>query len=165
MSRSDFVLAAYSAAVEAVKAGAKINPIIAAAQAALESAYGASRLAKEANNLFGIKAGKSWKGAITGRRTREFDPDRGWYEIVADFRSYPTLRDCFKDYGEIIGRLSWYQDAARSCKDPGLFLRGIEKTASEPGWATDPDYAKKVWNIAKQFGLIPSDAVLPPRKK
>ena len=34
------------------------------AQAALESNWGKSKLATEGHNLFGIKAGKAWRGGI-----------------------------------------------------------------------------------------------------
>lgn len=38
--------------------GARVNDAVLFAQGALESNWGQSVLAKEANNLFGIKAGK-----------------------------------------------------------------------------------------------------------
>ena len=156
MTREEFVVAALKAAQEAQKDGAPIHPGIAAAQAALESAWGKSRLAVQGNNLFGIKAGKSWTGKRVTFTTREFDETRGWYTIVADFRAYASWADCFRDYGSIIGRLPWYADAAAAAKknDARGFLDGLVSRPGEPGWATDPDYAKNVWMIAKQQGLV-----------
>lgn len=40
------------------------------AQAALESAWGESGLAKRANNLFGVKADRSWTGDVLSCRPR-----------------------------------------------------------------------------------------------
>ena len=42
------------------------------AQAALESGWGESGLAKRAKNLFGIKADRSWSGQRITLNTREF---------------------------------------------------------------------------------------------
>ena len=156
MTREEFIVDALKAAQEAQKAGAPIHPGIAAAQAALESGWGKSSLAVKGNNLFGIKAGKTWKGKRTTMSTKEWCKERGWYTIDADFRAYDSWSDCFKDYGEIIAGRSWYQDAAKAAKnnDARGFLDGLASNAKEPGWATDPDYVKNVWMIAKQQGLV-----------
>lgn len=131
-----------------------INPIIAASQAILESGYGKSLLARKANNLFGIKAGKTWKGLRYTIKTREWDPDKGTYVILADFRAYPNWDECMADYGSIISRLSWYKDAVEGKDDPYRYLDGILPTAREPGWATDPHYRQKIITIAKRHGWL-----------
>lgn len=163
--RAEFIASMANAAQAARKAGARINPAIAVAQAALETGFGKSKLSLDANNFFGIKAGKSWKGEKVTYTTMEFDPERGWHPEVAAFRKYPNMTECFRDYGAIIGRLSWYSDAAKNCDDPALFLAGILPKRGEPGWATDPKYAYKVWTIAKTWSLIPGNAKFPPGVK
>jgi len=132
----------------------KINPIIMACQGILESGYGRSLLSTKANNLFGIKAGRSWKGLVYNIKTREFDAEKGWYVTLAPFRMYADWEECFNDYASIIERLSWYRDAAENCKDPIKYLDGILPTNREPGWATDPSYREKILNIAKRFGWL-----------
>lgn len=155
MTREEFCIAALRAAQAARKAGAPINPGIAAAQAALETGFGKSRLCTEGNNLFGIKATKGWPGKRVSYQTREFDPKKGWYVTRAGFRAYDDWKACFQDYGALIGRLSWYRDAVRAKDDPRGFLEGLAaKPGKEPGWATDPEYVKKVWMIAKKWGLV-----------
>lgn len=141
-------------AKEVAASGRKINPIIVACQGILESGYGKSLLSSKANNLFGIKAGKSWKGPVYGIKTREFDTERGWYVIIANFRLYRDWAECFNDYASIIERLSWYKDAAANCEDPIKYLDGILPTAREPGWATDPRYREKILAIAKRYNWI-----------
>jgi len=159
-----FITRALSAARHARELGAPIVPAIAAAQAALESRYGASRLAVKADNLFGVKAGKHWHGEVLELPTREWDAKvKGWYTITARWRKYPTWEDCFADYGAIIGRLSWYADAVAAAKrgDASGFLAGLVADPhgpgpadDEPGFATDPQYFEKVWAVAMQWGLV-----------
>lgn len=134
-----------------------IVPAIAAAQAALESAWGESELSREANNLFGIKAGRSWDGPTYTLPTREFDPDSGWRTVPAQFRAYESWAECFRDYGEIINTRPWFRDAAEAAVrgDPLGFLNGLlARPGREPGWATDPAYKEKVLDIARRYGLL-----------
>jgi len=161
MNRNEFFKIAFEGATAAKKAGAPINVAIAVAQAMLETGYGKSKLFRDANNVFGVKAGKSWTGATVSYPTREFSADRGWYTTVATFRRYYDLAQAFRDYGEVIGRLSWYKDAAANCDDPAKFLLGIMPRKGEPGWATDPDYATKVWALARQWAMVPARSSAP----
>lgn len=155
MSNTRFAEQMFNAATEAAREF-PINAAIAASQAILESGYGRSLLAKKANNLFGIKAGKAWKGLKYLIKTREWDPDRGMYVILAAFRQYGSWVECFRDYGGIISRLSWYRDAASNAEDPIKYLEGILPTAKEPGWATDSHYRPKILTIARRHEWIPS---------
>ena len=74
-----------------------LNPIILLAQAALESGWGTSRLAREANNHFGITGyGASnafWHG---GRVTARYK--RG--ELL--FRRYDSARDSYLDFARLL---------------------------------------------------------------
>jgi flagellar protein FlgJ len=162
MLQSDFIALALKAAETAIRHGAPINAPIAAAQAALESGYGKSYLAQEGKNLFGIKAGKSWKGNVLELPTREFDSNRGMYSTTDKFRKYRSWEECFEDYGNIISRLPWYKDAVAAKDNPVGFIVGLaHKPGREPGWATDPNYVEKVLSVAKRFQLIPARARLP----
>lgn len=153
MDNTRFAKKMIEAAIEVARTR-KVNPVIMACQAILESGYGRSLLSVKANNLFGIKAGRSWKGPVYNIKTREFDTERGWYVTLAPFRLYPDWTTCHHDYADIIERLSWYRDAAENAADPIKYLDGILPTDREPGWATDPSYREKILNIAKRFGWL-----------
>ena len=155
--------ALFEYAQAAKQAGAPIHAGIAAAQALLESGYGKSQLSSVHNNYFGIKG--SYRGHSVLLPTKEVVNGK-WITIQAEFRSYPTVTECFVDYGDIIRRLPWYQDAEDAADRGADFLRGLlAKRDSlgkviEPGWATDPDYFKKVWAIAEREGfLIDKDVI------
>ena len=65
---------------------AHLLPSLCIAQACLESAYGTSELAVQANNLFGIKA-SNWSGRVYNKATKEWDGSK-YITITAGFRAY-----------------------------------------------------------------------------
>jgi flagellar protein FlgJ len=162
MDRKEFILSAYAAARKAREGNAPINPIAAAAQAALESNYGASGLARDANNLFGIKKGGNWTGPVLSLPTHEVDPALGDVTVTAEFRKYGDWSECFRDYGAIIGRLSFYADAVAAKDDPAGFIRGLAARDGEPGWATDPNYVTKVTALIDQWRGVMEASVPAP---
>lgn len=158
MSRQEFIEKAWRAAVAVRNRGALISAPVVVAQAALESNYGLSALARDHNNLFGVKG--EYKGHYVEYKTSEQTPDGTWYTTVAKFRSYPSWEEAFNDYASIIERLPWYADAADAAHSPRDFLKGILAKLSddgqvlEPGWATDQRYFDKVWAIVMENNLL-----------
>ena len=65
----------------------QILPSLTLAQASLESNFGQSKLAKEGNNLFGIKG--DYKGESITINTREQKKDGSWITVDAEFAKYP----------------------------------------------------------------------------
>lgn len=156
MTREEFLKAALAAATAARDVGAPVNPVIAAAQAALESNWGQSQLAREANNLKGVKAGSQWGGPVIELPTREWrEADGTWYTTVAKWRKYADWTECFDDYGSLINRV--YPHAAAVAHDARQFLEQL--TARDyPKWATDPRYTEKIWSIVEQHNLLAAAA-------
>jgi flagellum-specific peptidoglycan hydrolase FlgJ len=118
-------------------------PII---QAAHESRYGNSGLARNHGNLFGITATKSWtdKGRpIALLPTWEFINGKR-VEMKREFRAYRTWRESFEDWSDIITRLSVYKNALALFKDNRV-RDGIEAMAGV--YATDPAYARKLVDL------------------
>jgi flagellum-specific peptidoglycan hydrolase FlgJ len=74
-----------------------VLPSLIIAQGILESASGTSKLAVQANNLFGIKAGSEWFGPFYTKRTAEHHPDSTIYYIDAYFRMYQSYEGCVID--------------------------------------------------------------------
>jgi flagellar protein FlgJ len=89
-SKTDFVKTYYPLAK--IAGAGKIDPEIILAQAAEETGWGNSRLARNDNAFFGITAGKSWKGT-----TRVGDN-----EYALKFRTYSSPQDSFNDFVDVI---------------------------------------------------------------
>ncbi|PXZ12509.1 N-acetylmuramidase [Lactobacillus helveticus] len=89
------------AAKQAVKAAKKYGtyPSVMIAQAIVESDWGQSALAVNANNLFGMKA-SGWSGPAYSAKTREEGKDGKSYYIAAAFRKYNSFEESFEDNGK-----------------------------------------------------------------
>lgn len=89
------------AAKQAVKAAKKYGtyPSVMIAQAIVESGWGQSALAVNANNLFGMKA-SGWSGPTYSAKTREEGKDGKSYYITAAFRKYNSFEESFEDNGK-----------------------------------------------------------------
>ena len=86
------------------------------AQAAHESGWGQREIqnadGSSANNLFGIKAGAGWKGAVAEVTTTEF-VDGQPKKTVQRFRAYASAADSFRDYAQLMTGSSRYSTGAR----------------------------------------------------
>jgi N-acetylmuramoyl-L-alanine amidase len=146
MGRSDFINSIYRQGLELAKKY-PINAAIMTAQAILESRYGESKLAKEANNLFGIKAFSSWKGERYTIKTKEWK-DNLEYTIEANFRKYRTVNDCLMDYCKLISKSKYYIKARTNADNYIAYAQGLRS------WATDPKYISKLINLAEKLNLV-----------
>lgn len=137
MSPSDFLTAAYKAALTAKHPFAEY----AACEAALESAWGTSKLALEALNLFGRKQSHDVPVYETlDMPTKEF-LHGDWVTVVAHWVKYPSWSACFDDRLALLRRLSMYAPSLAA-------TNGIDfvKLVSSH-WSTDPGRATKVLAI------------------
>ena len=125
----------------------KVYASFSIAEAALESAWGTSKLATQGHNLFGVKADKSWTGDTISFRTREY-LNKQWVFVNALWRKYPSWLGSFNDHAEFLHHNKRYAKA---------FLAGsVEEFTIEianAGYATDPLYASKIISIIKQHDL------------
>ena len=134
--------------------GKKLNvlPSVTIAQAILESGWGKSELAKNAHNLFGIKAGADWKGKTYSKKTKEQKPTGEVYEIVADFRAYDSLADSIMDHDAFFVSTEWRRKNyapvlnAKNYKDQAKALQSC-------GYATALDYGKQLIGLIERLGL------------
>lgn len=117
------------------------------AQAILESYWGKSLLAKEANNLFGIKAHGGWTGKVYVINTAEYRKGKKVVEQAA-FRKYPSRKDSIFDHGRFLLR-PIYSAAQPYKADPVKFAQAIHKC----GYATDPFYAVKLKQVMDRYDL------------
>ncbi|NRO04805.1 glucosaminidase domain-containing protein [Lactobacillus helveticus] len=88
-------------AKQAIKAAKKYGtyPSVMIAQAIVESGWGQSALAVNANNLFGMKA-NGWSDPTYSANTREEGKDSKSYYITAAFRKYNSFEESFEDNGK-----------------------------------------------------------------
>lgn len=115
------------------------------AQAALETGWGKSVIARadgsSSNNLFNIKAGKDWQGAVVEARTVEYENGQA-VTRTERFRAYDSAAESFADYARLVGQSSRYT-AVRGQQDAAGFARALQ----QGGYATDPAYAEKLTRI------------------
>ncbi|WP_373941346.1 flagellar assembly peptidoglycan hydrolase FlgJ [Vibrio chagasii] len=115
------------------------------AQAALETGWG-SKMVKNSlgnsNNLFNIKADRSWKGDKVATQTLEFHGKTAVKES-ASFRSYSSFEDSFNDYVKFLNENPRYETALQHQGNSESFIKGIHQA----GYATDPNYADKVLRV------------------
>lgn len=110
------------------------------AQAALESSWGSRA---PGNNLFGIKADRGWKGATVDVPTHEVY--KGVRIAVVDkFRAYSSWKDCMIDHAAFFRQNPRYTACFRESTGEGWAA-----AVAAAGYATDPDYAKKLIAIMR----------------
>ncbi len=110
------------------------------AQGMLESGNGNSRLALEANNHFGIKC-HDW----TGEKVYHHDDRRN-----ECFRKYNSVYDSYADHAKFLTGRSRYAGLFElDVTDYKGWARGLKKA----GYATDPNYAKRLIDIIENHEL------------
>ncbi|WP_438394780.1 flagellar assembly peptidoglycan hydrolase FlgJ [Caballeronia sp. DA-9] len=119
-------------------------------QAALESGWG-KREIKNANgstshNVFGIKATSDWTGKTTNAVTTEYVNGKP-QKVVEKFRSYDSYEDALTDYASVLKSNPRYAPVVEASRDAVGFAHGMQKA----GYATDPQYAKKLISIMRHI--------------
>lgn len=126
----------------------KIPASITLAQGIYESGSGNSDLARKANNHFGIKCHKDWKGK-------------------AMYKDDDEKNECFR----------WYDNASESYRDHSLFLakgqryaslfkleitdyKGWAKGLKAAGYATFPKYAEMIISLVEKYDLTQYDKMV-----
>ncbi len=124
------------------------------AQGLLESNWGRSDLAKNANNHFGIKCGASWKGE---RYFKEDDDYHNGQLIASCFRAYTSPKESYEAHSNFLRspRKSGRYDFlfAYPSTDYISWAKGLQKA----GYATDPMYPGKLIRIIEKYQLYKYD--------
>ena len=148
-SAADFVATMLPLAEEAAqKIGVDARYLV--AQAALETGWGKSIIRQSdgssSHNLFGIKAHGGWEGDSARVLTTEYKGGEAVKES-ASFRAYDSYQQSFNDYVSFLQGNGRYQEALAAADNPERFVRELQ----EAGYATDPQYARKIAQIARQM--------------
>lgn len=144
---------------QALAAEYGLYPSVMIAQATLESGFGESLLAKEANNLFGIKYTSGDAGRFEPYNIPSDEVINGVrMTLPATFRKYETLSDSLLDNAKLLanglsGNSTFYQGAWR--KNAKSYQ---EATRSLTGkYATDPEYDAKLNRVIETWNLTQYD--------
>lgn len=142
---ADFVNTLWPHASEAAqKLGVPAHFIL--GQAALESGWGKHEIrdvqGRQSHNLFGIKAGKSWNGAVMEAQTSEYINGVA-QKKTALFRAYDSYADGLKDYADLLKNNPRYASIFEQTPDASAFARGLQQA----GYATDPMYGDKLMRV------------------
>ena len=131
---------------ESVRSGIPASIIL--GQGVLESQYGMGRLAKIANNHFGIK----WTSAKDGEYVllKDDDRDASGSLIQSRFIKYKSTEESYVHHTDFLMTRSNYK---RLFTFDRTDYRNWAKGLSECGYATDPEYTSKLINIIETYNL------------
>ena len=119
------------------------------AQAALESGWGRREIRMEDGsssfNVFGIKADRSWKGAVAESATTEYVNGVA-QKTRATFRAYGSYEEAFTDYARFLVTNPRYASVLAT-ENPAEAAHGLQRA----GYATDPGYGGKLVRIMQQM--------------
>lgn len=135
-----------------------VLPSLITAQGILESASGTSELAKNANNLFGIKSGSRWSGDIYTKQTSENKADGTIYYMDADFCKYPTLEGCVIDLvNKYANGTGWESHNRYAAVLNQTDYKKATAAVKDAGYATDVNYSAKLNKLIEQYELTKYD--------
>ena len=118
----------------------KIPASITLAQGLLESGAGTSTLARKANNHFGIKCGRAWKGPYV----LQDDDERN-----EKFRKYRSVEESYEDHSRFLQQARYSSLFDLSPKDYKGWARGLKRC----GYATNPRYASLLIDLIERYDL------------
>ncbi len=131
------------------------------AQAILESGAGQSKLARMANNHFGIKCGNDWTGGTYPKEDDDNGPDGQL--TYSCFRAYDSVETSYRDHSDFL------TDPRKAHRYGPLFeldntnYQGWAYGLKEAGYATSRDYAVKLIELIERYCLYQYDLVFPSR--
>lgn len=151
--------------IEKVKEGAiagwyegKILPSVTIAQACLESGWGKSELAKNACNLFGIKAKDDWKGDKYLVKTAEYDKNNKKFYIDAYFRKYRNWQESLVDHAKFFHNPTWRKENYKGVIGETDYKKAC-KALQSAGYATSQSYASQLIGLIEMYHLDKYDTV------
>ena len=138
------------------------------AQFILESGYGKSELAQNANNCFGMKkslSGNTWSGSawdgksIYTKKTQEEENGK-MITITADFRKYGCVEDSITDHSAYLlgakNGSAFRYNGLKGCTDYKKAVQIIK----DGGYATSSTYIRNLCSIIERWNLTKYDAIV-----
>lgn len=163
--QTDFIKQFENMVIEACS-GTGILPSVKMAQLILETGWGTS-IKKAGNNLFGIKAGRSWNGPVISNTTREVISGTSKY-FTGTGKIYPNKDAALRDGADPVTLFRAYKNVGESIKDhtqllvAGKNFRPVVNSSTPEaqaqalqsvGYATDPNYASVLMSLINKYNL------------
>ena len=137
------------------------------AQFILESGYGKSELAQNANNCFGMKknlsgntwAGSSWDGNSTyTKQTQEQNADGSYITLnAAFFRKYDCVEDSIADHSAyLLGAMNGSKSRYAGLKDCTDYKKAAQ-IIKDGGYATSLTYVQNLCKVIEKWNLTRFD--------
>ena len=121
------------------------------AQGLLESSWGQSTLATEANNHFGIKCGSNWSGKEMYRSDDDYNKNGELMQSC--FRAYNSAFESYMAHSDFLLRKRYATLFDLSTLDYKGWAHGLKKA----GYATDPKYPDKLIQLIEKYELYKFD--------
>ena len=138
------------------------------AQFILESGYGKSELAQNANNCFGMKkslSGNTWSGSawdgksIYTKQTQE-EENGQMITITADFRKYAKVEDSIADHSAyLLGAKNGSALRYNGLKGCTNYKKAVQ-IIKDGGYATSSTYIRNLCSIIERWNLTKYDAIV-----
>lgn len=120
-----------------------LDPKLLIAEVILETGWGKF---VSANNVFNIKTGNSKAYDSVPLKTTEYF-NHVAVKTTENFRSYASVEQSFHDYISLIQNDTRYKEALAHTHNPERYVAELSKA----GYATDPEYGKKILSIYKMI--------------
>lgn len=126
------------------------------AQSIVESNWGTSRLAREANNYFGIKCKSWWQGDRIALEDDDYDASGRL--VPSCFRKYDTPWESFRDHSWFLLRDRYWALFQLELSDYRGWAYGLQQC----GYATNPHYARLLIQTVERWALYRYDRQAAP---
>lgn len=136
------------------------------AQFLLESAYGKSELAQNANNCFGMKkslsgntwAGSKWDGSsVYTKETKEQYSNGTYIDVNAEFRKYACIEDSIADHSAYLVGAKNGADLRYAGLKGETDYRKAAQIIKDGGYATALTYVDSLCDLIKKLDLTKYD--------
>jgi len=129
-------------------------PEAVAVQAGYESRYGASEVARNANNLFGIKARKNREGIYVSNifraKTKEENKDGDAKYLYQNFEVFKNIEENWNGYMRVINQDRYIRHGIKQALSNKDYITALKKG----GYATEDDYIEHIIAIIDRYKTL-----------
>ena len=126
-------------------------PEAVAVQAGYESRYGASEVARNANNLFGIKARKGKDRKYLSKTfmamTKEENKAGAEKHLYQNFEVFEDLEENWNGYIRVINQERYVRNGINQSSSNKSYITALKKG----GYATEDDYIEHIMSIIERY--------------